>query len=355
MAALPRLAVVLFTLALLVPSGASPALAGTQTVVSITFPTVASARFGDDFAAPRGSRVHRATDLFAPAGAPVYAARGGRVVWAPLSEQGSAGFALQILGDDGRTYAYYHLGPAGGRRSQAVADGVKLGSQIAQGQRLGVVGDSGNAAGGSPHLHFEIHDPDARDTYGSNRLNPYPSLLAAQGRRPQQASRSQHASRSTTRSSALRIGDRGAAVAQWQRDLNRARPGNPIETDGVFGPRTKRATQIFQRQSKLTADGVVGPATRAALKRWKPVRVHRSSSPTATRSTKTLRLGSRGKAVVAWQRDLNQVRRAKLTADGVFGPLTHRATVEFQRSAGIGPGGLGIVGPKTRAAMRRTG
>lgn len=333
----------------MVPAGASAASAGSHTtVVSIAFPTVESARFADDYFGARSSgRVHRATDLFAPAGSAVYAARAGRVVWAPESEQWGAGFALQILGDDDRTYAYYHLGPAGGRRGQAIVSSIKLGSFVKRGQRIGVVGDSGNAAGGSPHLHFEIHDGRLRDPYGGNRLNPYPSLLAAQGRRPQRPSRSR------TSIASLRIGDRGPAVAAWQRDVNRTRPGNPIETDGIFGPRTQRATAIFQRQVGLGPRGlgVVGPATRAALAKW--VAGDRPAPAPAVRAAApALRLGDRGAAVAAWQRALNRVDGAGLVADGVFGPLTHQATVAFQRAAGLGPAGLGIVGPKTRAAMR---
>ena len=347
-----RLVVVLSALALILPAGATAALAaGHDAPVAIRFPTVPSARYGNDyFGARSGGRVHRATDLFAPAGSPVYAARAGRVVWAPTSEQWGAGFALQILGDDGRTYAYYHLGRAGGSRSAAIASGIKLGSRVAAGQRIGVVGDSGNAAGGTPHLHFEIMDPKVTDPYGGNRVNPYASLLTAQGRRPAQASRS---GGSRTATDVLRIGARGSAVATWQRQLNRTRPGNPIETDGIFGPRTQRATSIFQRQVGLGPGGlgVVGPRTRAALDRWVRERSSRGPTAPAVAGTTALRLGSRGTAVVAWQRSLNRVADAGLVADGAFGPLTHHATVAFQRSAGLGPAGLGIVGPKTRAAM----
>ena len=58
----------------------------------------------------------------------------------------------------------------------------------------------------------------------------------------------------------------------------------------------------------------------------------------------TLRKGDRGRAVAAVQRKLD------LTADGMFGPQTHRAVKRFQRRKGLAPDG--IVGPLTRAALR---
>src|SRR5688572_25330058 len=61
--------------------------------VTITFPTVRTARYVDDYANYRsGGRAHAATDLFAPAGSPVYAARGGYVVWRPRRPSGNAGY-----------------------------------------------------------------------------------------------------------------------------------------------------------------------------------------------------------------------------------------------------------------------
>lgn len=371
MTSLRRLLVPALTAALLVAGIAGPAAAGRdyRTIVDITFPVASAARYSNDFANSRsGGRIHRATDLFARMGAPVRAARGGTVIWLPRRQSGSAGFAIQILGDDGRTYAYYHMGRDGGPYTRAISARLAVGRTVERDQFLGWLGDSGNAAGGTPHLHFEIHDNAVQDPYGSNRVNPYGSLRAAQGlpigdRGP--------AATPTSGTTVLRLGSRGPAVVTWQRQLNRTRPAHPISTDGVFGPGTRRATIYFQRARAGLGPaglGIVGPNTRAAMARI----LERQATPSAPRppaprppaprppapapttSAPLLRLGSRGPAVVTWQRQLNRTRSAHpISTDGVFGPGTRRATIYFQRAAGLGPAGLGVVGPNTRAAMAR--
>jgi peptidoglycan hydrolase-like protein with peptidoglycan-binding domain len=136
---------------------------------------------------------------------------------------------------------------------------------VRRGQHIGFVGDSGNARGTRPHLHFEIHDNRVTDPYGTNRLNPYPSLVAAVQRSDYARDAGARASREGGRGSLLRQGDRGQAVADWQRQLNRVR-SSPIAVDGIFGPQTDRATRDFQRDRGILVDGIVGPQTRAALR-----------------------------------------------------------------------------------------
>ncbi|MDQ3431799.1 MAG: M23 family metallopeptidase, partial [Actinomycetota bacterium] len=158
------------------PLSAPAQASGYDSVIDITFPTRQGARYADDYFTSRGSgRVHRATDLLGERGWPVFAAKSGVVAWSPDYEHASAGWALQIRGRGGRVFGYYHLGPRGGSRSQAIASGVRQGTRVQRGQVIGYLGDSGNA-GGTAHLHFEISDGDVRDPYGGNRLNPYASL-----------------------------------------------------------------------------------------------------------------------------------------------------------------------------------
>lgn len=322
--------------------------------VDLTFPAGPEARFADDYDNGRsGGRAHRATDLFAPMGTPVHAAVGGTVTWLP-GRHPSAGYAIHVRGDDGRLYAYYHLGPDGGGRDQAYAPGVGEGATVARGQHIGFLGDSGNAAGGTPHLHFEIHDERVSDPYGTNRVNPFRSLTEAV-RRGDLPGRTAvpAASRSGHRTPVIRLGDRGPAVSDWQAALNSA-AGTSLATDGIFGPATDAATRDFQRARGLTVDGVVGPQTRAAV--GSPVAVPAVAPAPAqpvpaetASSTALLRSGDRGPAVAEWQGQLNAAAGAGLVTDGIFGPATDRATREFQRARGLIVDG--VVGPQTRAAL----
>jgi len=208
------------------------------------------------------------------------------------------------------------------------------------------------------------------DPYGSARRNPYASLRKAQGLPIDYAPLPPV----STEPPILRRGDRGPEVAEWQRDLNQTRYGAELAVDGDFGPRTARATKVFQHMAGLGPDGlgVVGPVTRKALEDWvaagklgtaaaasRPAEQASRSKPTSAAAPDKsappiLRRGDRGRPVKVWQRRLNKTRQGnELGVDGVFGPRTERATIIFQRMAGLGPRGLGIVGPKTRRALRQ--
>ena len=112
--------------------------------------------FSDTWGAARsGGRSHRGTDMFADYGTAVVAVVDGEAV--DYGWDGAGGNGVFLLGDDGNRYYYAHLDDFG-----------SLG-RVSQGDVVGYVGDTGNA-GGTPHLHFEIHPG------GSGWTNPYSSL-----------------------------------------------------------------------------------------------------------------------------------------------------------------------------------
>ncbi|MDJ0962327.1 MAG: M23 family metallopeptidase, partial [Acidimicrobiia bacterium] len=151
--------------------------AESQETYPMIFPVVGDVTYRDTWGAPRsGGRTHEGTDIFAPKGTPVVAAAPGTVVRITVGER--AGRYIVVEHFDGwRTY-YLHLdndtpGTDDGLGG-APAEGIAVGVRVEAGQILDFVGDSGNAEGTPPHLHFELHPP------GEGPINPYPHLRAAQ-------------------------------------------------------------------------------------------------------------------------------------------------------------------------------
>ncbi len=122
-------------------------------------PVVRPRAFSNDWGAPRsGGRRHQGTDIFAPHGANVVAIVDGVVNQRGYGE--SAGWWLILRGDDGSHYWYMHL------QRYSIANGAR----VSAGQLIAQNGDTGNAKGTSPHVHFEHHPG------GGGAVNPYPLL-----------------------------------------------------------------------------------------------------------------------------------------------------------------------------------
>jgi murein DD-endopeptidase MepM/ murein hydrolase activator NlpD len=121
---------------------------------------VPSARFINDWGFPRsGGRTHKGTDMFASRGTPVLAVASGTV---SLKNYRLGGIVAFIRADYGVTYYFAHL--------DRYADGISTGARVERGDVIGYVGNTGNAIGTSPHLHFQIHP-----NHGA-AVNPYPTL-----------------------------------------------------------------------------------------------------------------------------------------------------------------------------------
>jgi hypothetical protein len=169
----------LTTCALLLTAGAAAASAGAA-VPRLVFPVLGEARYIDDFGDPRGQGGHEGNDIMAAWRAPVLAAEAGTVRFHTTSAR--AGCMLYLNGKSGTQYLYIHLNndltSGNDNRGRCVAGvayakGLKDGAKVAAGQVIGYNGDSGDANGIHPHLHFEVH-PN-----GGGATNPFTHLKKA--------------------------------------------------------------------------------------------------------------------------------------------------------------------------------
>lgn len=147
---------------------------GAQVYVrGFVFPVRGEVEFIDSWGYPRmtgtaSAHWHQGTDIFARMGTPLVASESG--VLDRVGTAGLGGMRLWVKGDSGNDYYYAHL--------SAFAPGMKDGLRVNAGDVVGFVGDTGNAKGTSPHLHFEIHPG------GGDAVNPYPLLAAIYGSKP---------------------------------------------------------------------------------------------------------------------------------------------------------------------------
>jgi hypothetical protein len=114
-----------------------------------SFLVAGQANYSHDWWFPRfgpGWRLHMGTDIFAAMGTPVRAPMDGKI---RITNSNLGGLAAYVVEPDGTFWYLAHL--------SGIAEGITEGTAVAVGQVVGFVGDSGNARGGSPHVHAEYH------------------------------------------------------------------------------------------------------------------------------------------------------------------------------------------------------
>jgi murein DD-endopeptidase MepM/ murein hydrolase activator NlpD len=131
---------------------------GAYIATGIVCPVRGAVSFTDTWGAPRPQGPHQGVDLMAARGTPDVAVIAGTVTFKTGAVSGNGAY---LSGDDGNLYYYFHLDHWEG-----------LPRRVAQGEVIGYVGNTGDAAGGPTHTHFEIHPGHGP------AVNPYPSVRA---------------------------------------------------------------------------------------------------------------------------------------------------------------------------------
>jgi len=142
----------------------------------------------------------------------------------------------------------------------------------------------------------------------------------------------------------LKHGMSGSAVMDMQTKLKNCGyySGN---IDGKFGQKTLDAVLEFQTRQGLETDGIAGARTLKALDEV-------AGNLVISRGGKTynlLKMGMSGEGVRQLQEKLKQFGFYQGSPDGIFGPMTRLAVVNFQLSCGLYADG--IAGSQTLHAL----
>ena len=151
------------------PAGEKTRLADTIAFHTHRFPIPGSHRYREgegEFGAARPGRIHQGKDVWAPCGARLLAARGGRVARAGYDPRLYGHFA--VIDGRGTSTDLFYVHMAG----PAAAD---EGDRIRNGERIGRVGRSGNAQSVGCMLHLEVWPDGFRR---GNPQDPEPLLRA---------------------------------------------------------------------------------------------------------------------------------------------------------------------------------
>ncbi len=293
---------------------------GDIAVQNIPIPVLLGVEVGNltqNFGDPRGggTRTHEGLDIMAPSGTPVVSPTDAVVL--STGDGADSGLYVRTANPGGEQFVYMHL--------REIAKGIERGVILKRDDVLGYVGNTGNASGGAPHLHFEIRKNGATD--------PFPRLTQV-----------------------FSIQERMNAVQQALEKTNDAATlAQTLASNFKSTFNSATAAGVSVTQSILSALGNatgITPTPAAAF-------TLTSSSNTAGTNvgyTRDLEIGMKGEDVRKLQKFLN-ANGYLITniGDGspgyetlYFGSLTQKALITYQKAKGISPA-AGYFGPKTRA------
>ena len=153
------------------PVKVAPEVSARLSFGGFVFPIYGTASFGDSFGGPRPNIPggwHHGEDIFAAAGTPLLAVADGTLHTIGFTKIG--GYRLWLRDTQGNEFYYAHL--------SAYSTLAVEGRSVQAGDVIGFVGDTGDAEGGSPHLHFEIHPAAMAGLGYDGVVAPYSILLA---------------------------------------------------------------------------------------------------------------------------------------------------------------------------------
>lgn len=250
-----------------------------------------------------GGRTHEGIDIFAPRGAFIVSPT--EAVVTEVGEGDLGGNVVYTANPGGETFYYAHL--------DDFADGLSEGDELEAGELIGYVGNSGNASGGSTHLHFTIYGDDGAE-------NPFPRLTEE-----------------------FDLEERMESIDKILDDAD------SDDEDDIARDLVLKYRSLFTQALAEKID--IPSAIEDAMGTTVSVPV---AANVQTILVRTLMQGVTG-ADVAWlqtfliaqSKGVSAQSLAAVGATGNFGPLTKAAVIEFQKSAALGADG--VVGPKTRA------
>ncbi len=359
-----------------------------------------SPNFGD----PRsGGRTHEGEDIMAVKGTPIVSPTDAVVIRTGVGA--TEGNYVYTANPGRETFVYMHL--------DRIGEGVTRGTILHAGSLIGYVGNTGNAAGGPAHLHFEIHNPSGVP------VDPFPRLtgeftieqkisflntIMTQTSDPANLAQFLVINFRSTFNAALSrgitlpplivsylaslpdvpppsisgglpygdlaLGSSGSLVITLQKYLIAKNIGPAAQrlasagATGYFGAITQTALIEFQKAYGISATGYYGPITQSVVTA-NPVGsavpttpVSSGTTSSTTQFTRNLYLGISGEDVRSLQKLLNRLGiTVALTGPGsvgnestYFGRATQTAVIKFQLAHKISPA-YGYVGPLTRAVL----
>jgi len=242
------------------------------------YDSIHNSDYGGGDAAHKSRGGHLGIDIFAPKGTPLVSCVNGVVSKiSNIRNNRIGGNTINILGDDGKNYYYAHL--------DSVRNDLDKGDEVYKGMFIGTVGDTGNAKGTHPHLHFSVYKKD----YRKGSIDPWPYLNSSlkgdkifiidkedvvekvDGVVSKNNLTIEDIIENGDNRELISVGSNGEGVLEIQRILRNlnydlgsfedAEDG----VDGIFGFMTKKAVEEFQRDENLTVDGIVGIQTSTSL------------------------------------------------------------------------------------------